>query len=710
VTGNNFTYTDASGYIHVAELTNLISDTTYYFICGGPIGNYSNERSFRTAPSVSSDVTFVVGGDSRTNEIERETVSQAMAKFNPAFVIHSGDMVENGRYQSLWESWFTDVHTHWIGNNGLTIPIFPTMGNHEQTNYIDTKYYVQFALPGNEMWFSYDWGPDIHIIELNSETAISGSQTSWLENDLINHSQFKWKFVNFHHPPFPVSRIPDDITNDIRTYWVPLFDKYHVDIVFSGHDHAYLRSVPINWTASQTQAQPYENATIYVIAGGWGAPLYALYTNWYDAYTAKMYHFCVVDVFKNGSLHFQTKDDQGNTFDEAWIIKNQSLSLPQVSINFTSPSIHKTLPITLTWQTTGIIDHYNIFIDGQFKKYLPSVVKSYQITSLIEGNHTFTIMAVDPLGTITNASMTLSYDLTPPTTADDYDNQWYKSDYTINLTALDNLNGIGETYYRINDGALRNIKGNGQPVFTTESANNKLEYWSVDLANNEEIPHNILTGIKLDKTPPVSNPKSNITIEVGTSLNFNGSKSTDNVGIKNYTWTFTDITPQIFNEITFSYIFYNLGIFKVTLNISDFASWWAANNSWVTVVDSIPPVANFSFTQSPTSKNIVFFNASLSIDNLRIDRYTWDFGDDNVTSSVDPCISHTYLIPGTYIVNLTVTDEVNNNATYSVTILIEENQLVFPWWIIGVIILEIVLFTSIIVWNNKQKNANKSKL
>ncbi len=126
------------------------------------------------------------------------------------------------------------------------------------------------------------------------------------------------------------------------------------------------------------------------------------------------------------------------------------------------------------------------------------------------------------------------------------------------------------------------------------------------------------------------------------------------------------------------------------------------------MVDSIPPVANFSFAHSPASNNIVFFNASSSTDNLRIARYTWDFGDGNVTSSFDPCISHIYLIPGTYIVNLTVTDEVNNNATFSVTIQIEESQLFFPWWIIGVIIIEIVMFTSIIVWNDKQRKLNKS--
>jgi hypothetical protein len=42
----------------------------------------------------------------------------------------------------------------------------------------------------------------------------------------------------------------------------------------------------------------------------------------------------------------------------------------------------------------------------------------------------------------------------------------------------------------------------GQPLIFSENDNNTLDYWSVDYAGNEELPHNTLTGIKLDKTPP----------------------------------------------------------------------------------------------------------------------------------------------------------------------------------------------------------------
>jgi len=92
-------------------------------------------------------------------------------------------------------------------------------------------------------------------------------------------------------------------------------------------------------------------------------------------------------------------------------------------------------------------------------------------------------------------------DTNPPTTNHDYDDTWCTTDFTITLTATDERSGVAETYYKINDGPTKTVSADGQPLITTEGANNKLEYWSVDNAGNEE-SHHTLTEIKLDKTAP----------------------------------------------------------------------------------------------------------------------------------------------------------------------------------------------------------------
>jgi hypothetical protein len=90
----------------------------------------------------------------------------------------------------------------------------------------------------------------------------------------------------------------------------------------------------------------------------------------------------------------------------------------------------------------------------------------------------------------------------PPQTIHDYDDLWHTSDFTIGLSAIDDFTSVSQIYYRINDGAIKTINDNGQPLISTEGANNKLEYWSIDSLGHEDLSHKFLTGIKLDKTPP----------------------------------------------------------------------------------------------------------------------------------------------------------------------------------------------------------------
>jgi parallel beta-helix repeat protein len=93
-------------------------------------------------------------------------------------------------------------------------------------------------------------------------------------------------------------------------------------------------------------------------------------------------------------------------------------------------------------------------------------------------------------------------DSTPPITHHNYDNLWHTTDFIVTLVATDDLSGVKETFYRVNNGPVMSVGINGHPRFTVESANNTLEYWSVDNAGNEE-SHKFLTGVKLDKTPPI---------------------------------------------------------------------------------------------------------------------------------------------------------------------------------------------------------------
>jgi hypothetical protein len=341
-TGTNHTYSDADGYIHDVKLTGLSADTVYYFICGGDNGGWSGERSFRTAPDNSMSFRFAAGGDSRSGGGDwpagRDSVSSAMAKFNPSFVLYVGDFIMQGNYQWEWDNFLAAEQLYWVDNNNLTIPIIPCLGNHDVSGDSGIAYFGQFSLPtfpGDEKWYSLDWGPNVHITVLDTETTVAGDQTTWLQQDLAEHENYLWKVVLFHQPPY--SDGPDGYNNSVRRYWVPLFDNYHVDLVINGHNHLYERTYPLeNGAVSDNLGEgavyPADNGTIYVVSGGWGAPIYSGNTSWFAAVgPISKFSFTVVDILDNGMLHLTALDNDGNVLDEFSIQKTVPVSTKSTS-------------------------------------------------------------------------------------------------------------------------------------------------------------------------------------------------------------------------------------------------------------------------------------------------------------------------------------------------------------------------------------------
>jgi hypothetical protein len=96
-------------------------------------------------------------------------------------------------------------------------------------------------------------------------------------------------------------------------------------------------------------------------------------------------------------------------------------------------------------------------------------------------------------------------DETPPATVDNYDGLWRNESFVVNLSAVDDNSGVMETFYKIDDGPTKALSIDGQPCMTTAGSNNTLEYWGLDWAGNEEIPHKFIYDIKLDENLPTIN-------------------------------------------------------------------------------------------------------------------------------------------------------------------------------------------------------------
>ena len=190
----------------------------------------------------------------------------------------------------------------------------------------------------------------------------------------------------------------------------------------------------------------------------------------------------------------------------------------------------------------------------------------------------------------------------------------------------------------------------------------------------------------LDVTPPIAEAGSDQTIDEDTVFTFDGSGSTDDIGIVSYTWAFIDVTPKNLAGVQPTYTFENPGVYSVMLNVTDVAANWATDNVTITVRDVTPPIANAGSDQTVTVGTEVTFNASLSSDNVDIVTYEWNFGDET-TLQTGITTTHIYTKVGTYVVTLTVKDAAENADTDSLIVTVVETPLQWWSWIVIAIIL-----------------------
>ena len=180
-----------------------------------------------------------------------------------------------------------------------------------------------------------------------------------------------------------------------------------------------------------------------------------------------------------------------------------------------------------------------------------------------------------------------------------------------------------------------------------------------------------------DSIWPVANAGEDITIDQHDSVSFNGSDSFDNIGIVNYTWSFTYRGEEIslYGE-TSAYIFDDAGSYIVILNVRDTEGHWALDSLNVTVFDITPPVANAGNNRTIIKGETVSFNANQSTDNVGIVNYSWSFyyNDTNQTLfGIDPQFK--FDIQGLYKVELWVRDAANLDDRDTITIIVHPEDL-----------------------------------
>ncbi|MBP5737298.1 MAG: metallophosphoesterase family protein [Acidaminococcaceae bacterium] len=244
-------------YVHTVTLKNLRPGTEYEYRLG-----YAGRRSqwyrLNTAQAHNS-YTALIFPDSQSAKYKAwEDVAMPAFRRNrdTQFFIAMGDLVDNGEHAYQWNEWFTRIEPM------ITrIPAAPVLGNHE-TYTMDWKvrrpqaYLHYFQLPEGvpesykNQFYSFDYG-DVHYVVLNTQMREMGEfypnllqdQLAWFKADM-EKSKNKWNVVLMHKDVlrygFLTRKTPrEEGFSEEGKVFMPLFEKYKVDVVLTAHLHTY---------------------------------------------------------------------------------------------------------------------------------------------------------------------------------------------------------------------------------------------------------------------------------------------------------------------------------------------------------------------------------------------------------------------------------------------------------------------------------------
>lgn len=275
--------------IHQVHLCDLTPGTAYSYQVGSP-GYYSPVYTFRTAPDVvaNPDAEVVIGfvGDSRGGyDIWSQLVGLLQQRM-PDLMLYSGDAVTIGISQDEWEPFLERGEPLFA-----RAPIVIAHGNHE-VNAIN--FYSQFAMPGDQETFGFDYG-HAHITVANDTpvafSEIGGKIRDAIQADFAASTNARWKMLMHHQPMWSASNHGSNLT--LQAMWGPLVDQHAIDLVLNGHEHEYEVTKPLR--GGEVQASN-ADGTVYVIAGGAGAPQYANGTDFWTEYSEQTYGASVIRV------------------------------------------------------------------------------------------------------------------------------------------------------------------------------------------------------------------------------------------------------------------------------------------------------------------------------------------------------------------------------------------------------------------------------
>lgn len=186
-------------------------------------------------------LSFAVIGDSGTGKTGQFAVARQMKarcdKNRFEFVLMLGDNIySNGAAKNFKQKF--ELPYEALLNDG--VKFYASLGNHDVRTGREAQInYDKFNM-GGQQYYSFTKG-EAEFFALDS-TRMDAAQLAWIE-DKMQASTARWKVAFFHHPLYSSGKRHGSEVN-LRATLEPLFTRFGVQVVFSGHDHFYERIKP----------------------------------------------------------------------------------------------------------------------------------------------------------------------------------------------------------------------------------------------------------------------------------------------------------------------------------------------------------------------------------------------------------------------------------------------------------------------------------
>lgn len=291
----------------VVTLRDLTPGTHYRYTVWSSDG-YEAAGQWWTAPaSPEQPFSFVLLNDLQggINVEAAKAVAGGVVAAQPNFVLSAGDLADSryaNDYAGVIRSW--ELMYECLEDVFAAGVFQPVAGNHDEPENPDSFWYRLIELPDDQRDYVFDVGP-IRFIMVDATENEAASRTAWLARELQRAAYdpaVSWVIPTFHRPPYSWGERAGD--RDIRQWWTPLFTRYEVGLVLSGHAHTYQRTRPIEGVS-------------YLVSGGSGGWLYAVDEQQPEiALATSVYHFVEFRV-EAERLGLEARVADGTVFDRA---------------------------------------------------------------------------------------------------------------------------------------------------------------------------------------------------------------------------------------------------------------------------------------------------------------------------------------------------------------------------------------------------------